>query len=757
MKPARTSTELASVVRYRVDALLRGSDPGQRSRTDTRDLVHLVRYMATGSGIRIVYHTTGVSARVDVWLDVFGQGASALTWEDLEYACALSLALKPREVTLPPAWDESIAHAFELERIKTSPLFTPSQEDLATQPEWLTESKTSESMAFAQPTPSLDAAGELLRALSRSDKETWVVTTLMSADALDQGLLLDEIHAVIGRGSRAEYSGAVVCARTIVASASPISPAILAGLAKRSPELEAVAISPKEAIGVWNDPAHALAGHAVAESHAIALARVPAAGNGKGLGISSRLPSATIRALDPALPKPRKPIRLGVATDIAGSTVDVALDAQDFRRHMFVEGKSGAGKSALLKNIAISWLETGYPLVVLDPHGDVAQAVAGHCALYTDRDTHYIRHWDDEHPIGLNPLAADSRETLSRNVDALLEHMQQVIDPTREGYFGERAKRMFWLAAEAGSQLFGRQVTIQIVQTLLLKQDYVAKLARAVRPLNGDLADRLVSEFVELPRHEWAELVSWYQSRFQMWQRTPALQRATGLGIDAVDMDAVLNGGVNLVVDLASPELGDPVAGLLGGIYLRKLRDAMGRRINRDTPVLIVFDEAHMFRDEAPDRLLAEGRKFGMALVIASQSADNLTPQLARAIEANVGSFISLRTGLNAAPAASLRLGGWPANELTRLPDLTAATSLSSNGVPTDAFTLTVDYYSKLDADGWTADSLATAAESVAQSTLQQLWYPHREMRLLTDSEVLDQVTSSIRLHGASSGEPEES
>ncbi|MDL9978650.1 ribosomal protein L7/L12 [Microbacterium sp. ASV49] len=728
------------VTRYDVDALLRGDDPGKRSCTDSRDLVHLVRYLPEGSGVRIVLHSAGGSGRVTAWLESFGTGASALTAPDLRYACALSLVLNAGRTVPVSDWPSGVVSAFELERIQMAPMFTTTTEDNAFPPDWVIEAKSVDQVTFAQPVPAPDSGAELLGALSRATHDIWVVTTLVAPSVLDQRLVLDELDAVISRGVRAAYAGAIVCARTIVASTGPVSPAVLSGLAKRSTEVEAVPIDPREARTLWIDPTRAVQGHAVAEGHAVALTRVPAAGSGKGLGIPSRVPSPDARPLDPLMPEPAVPIRLGVAVDIGGDVVEVQPDAQDARRHYFVEGKSGSGKSAFLKNMAISWLDTPYPLLCLDPHGDLAHAIAAHSADRIDRPTLYVRHGDTEHPIGLNVIAGANADTRSQNVDALLDHMQQVLDPRREGMFGDRAKRTFWLVAEAASHVYGDRLTVQVVQTLLLKQQHIRDLADRIQRVAPDIALRLRSELVNLHEKEWSELISWYQSRFQMWQRTQALRKITGTGVDAIDMLAVLDGHTNLVVDLASPQLGDPVAGILGGIYLRKLREAMGCRKDRDVPVLVLFDEAHIFQDEAPDRLLAEGRKYGLSLVIATQSIDNLTPRLARAIEANVGSYISLRTGLNGASTASARLGGWPANDLTRLPDLTAAASLSSRGIPTDPFTLHVDYYKRLEADGWTPERLADAAEAVAQHTLQKLWLPHADMTVPTDDEVISKL-----------------
>jgi ribosomal protein L7/L12 len=265
-----------------------------------------------------------------------------------------------------------------------------------------------------------------------------------------------------------------------------------------------------------------------------------------------------------------------------------------------------------------------------------------------------------------------------------------------------------------------------------------------VRPRSADAAARLDSELIGLGDKEFAELISWFASRLQPFLRTPALREILGTGEDAVDMLSVIEKGENLIVDLASLELGEDIARVLGALWLLKVRQAMGRRKDRKRPVVLLVDEAHLYTFGALPGLLAEARKFGIGIVVATQAADNLTPRLARAIEANVGSAISLRTGINAANAASERLGGWPAMQLTRLEDLTAAASLSRGGMPTNAFTLHVDHFDVVEAEGWDAERIAGAAEASAEQSSKTLWAPYADSHVLDDVSVLGNVRASM-------------
>ena len=154
-------------------------------------------------------------------------------------------------------------------------------------------------------------------------------------------------------------------------------------------------------------------------------------------------------------------------------------------------------------------------------------------------------------------------------------------------------------------------------------------------------------------------------------------------------MTATLEAGQSLLIDLGVHRLGEPTGRVIGATYLLKHWAALGQRRDRTKPHIILVDEAHLFSYGALPKLLAEARKFGVGVVVATQHLGQLTGELADAVESNTGHFVSLRTGLQSAQRASVRLGDWPRGELVRLPDLTAATSLTRQGVLTEPFTLT--------------------------------------------------------------------
>src|SRR5438874_10178580 len=84
---------------------------------------------------------------------------------------------------------------------------------------------------------------------------------------------------------------------------------------------------------------------------------------------------------------------------------DVTLDPEERRRHLYIVGQTGTGKSTLLLNLIRQDLVAGEGLALLDPHGDLAEAALAYVPRSRTNDLVYINPADSERPIGFNPLA----------------------------------------------------------------------------------------------------------------------------------------------------------------------------------------------------------------------------------------------------------------------------------------------------------------------------------------------------------------
>ena len=544
-------------------------------------------------------------------------------------------------------------------------------------------------------------------------------------------------------GSLHSYLGSPIRMRTFVTHVSGEVPARLRALVRRwGSGIELLSLPVCEHASALGGDASALVGHAVPEGLAMVMLRLPAAGRKAFPHITTSHPPIGAVALDPVPPRPATPLRLGRAMSVSGRRTDVLLDVKDLVRHAFVEGASGAGKSTVLLALMRGLAELGCGYSFFDPHGSTAESLARILPAQVIASTTFIRHSDTAHPVPLNILTGDEA-AIERAIDTFAEMMQQMYDPKHEGIVGPRWRRWFGLVALGCFAHFGERASLVHVAAVASDMTRVKTLASQVSSTHPELAHRLQREYIALPDSESSQIVSWGVSKLHPLVASQAMRDIIGTGADAVDVLTLMNERRALVVDLGMQALGVPAARMLGALWLIKTWAAMGRRDNPEQPHVLIIDEAHLHQYGALPSMLAEGRKFGLGVVVATQSIDALDSNLRGSLESNVGSFFSLRSGIRNAMRASVRLGNWPIEQLIRLPDLTAATTLSRDGILTESFTLEIDHFRRM------ARMLPGAAEQQRQlecllaSSLDRTWRPYSLMSSPSDADI---VTSLRRL-----------
>jgi hypothetical protein len=566
-------------------------------------------------------------------------------------------------------------------------------------------------------------------------------TVLAPATEVEQDMLGDDLAAGWDRIRTHElpsYRGSIVRLRTFVAAVSGEVPAaVRAAVRAWGSGLELEVIPDQRSLPAWHSTPSRLAGAVVPEGLALSLLRLPVAGTMASLGMPSRRPPLPARPLDPLPPRPSAPVRLGSAFSATGRKVDASLELTDLLRHAFIEGRTGAGKSTLLTSIGQSLAALDCGFTYLDPHGTGIDALLQVLPAEAMDRTTVVRHGDLEAPVRINILSETDPDRLDQVVEEFIELIQKMVDPQHTGMVGPRWKRWFNLIARAVVLHFGSSASLLHITAVASDLDRVRSLVARIRPVDPELSGLLMAEVGSLRGEEAATMSAWAMSKFHPLIASRAMRQIVGTGVDSVDVDAVVADRGGLLVDLAAPILGASAARVLAAIWMLKHWMAMGRRADPERPYIIMADEAHLLTFGALPAMLAEGRKFGFGLVLASQSIDGLPDTLQSGVEANVGTFVSLRLGLRTALSASARLGGWPVDELIHLPDLVAATSLSRGGVSTDAFRLTVDHHRRMSKAGLPDERSRARASAMTAISRSRLAVPHMHLAPPSDAELV--------------------
>ena len=358
------------------------------------------------------------------------------------------------------------------------------------------------------------------------------------------------------------------------------------------------------------------------------------------------------------------------------------LGRNDRRRHIYLIGKTGTGKSTLLFNLMLSDLERGHGFALLDPHGDLATLIADAVPPWRTNDVIYLDPSDLEHPVGFNPLhdvAADRRPLVAAHLLAAFMHVWggSLADWPRLTYFLTNGLRL--LLDAPGSTLLG-------LPRLLVDEPYRKRLLSHTR----DPAVRAFweIEFANLPDRDAAQAVMPIQNKIGTLLSPPTLRNMLGQTRSTIDVRRIMDNGQVLIVNLAKGKLGETPTHLLGAFLATAFAQAAEGRA--DTPeherrdFTLYADEFQNFATDSFASILSEARKYRLSLVLAHQFLGQLSPLLRQAVIGNAGSILAFRLGAEDAPLIAAELGIESKSALTDTSNFALWAKLLRDGIPSE-------------------------------------------------------------------------
>lgn len=359
------------------------------------------------------------------------------------------------------------------------------------------------------------------------------------------------------------------------------------------------------------------------------------------------------------------------------------LAPADRRRHLYLIGKTGTGKSTLLFNLMAADAESGRGFALLDPHGDLAVAIAD--SLPPGRnDVIYIDPADLTFAAGFNPLhavAPDQRALVTAHIVAAFRHIWGTSWGPRLEYILTEALRL--LLDTPGTTLLG-------LPRLLVDDDYRTRLLRQARdPLVRAFWE---SEFAAYPERLKAEAVAPLQNKIGTLLAAPAVRNMLGQPRSTLDLRRIMDRGQILIVNLSKGRLGEAPAHLLGALLVTGFAQAAAARTDRPErerrDFTLYADEFQNFATDSFASILSEARKYRLSLVLAHQFLGQLPPLLRQAVFGNAGSMVVFRVGAEDAPLLAAELGLGNAAAVIDTSNFKAWVKLMRDGQPLDAHLL---------------------------------------------------------------------
>ncbi|MBI2063928.1 MAG: type IV secretion system DNA-binding domain-containing protein [Candidatus Yanofskybacteria bacterium] len=313
----------------------------------------------------------------------------------------------------------------------------------------------------------------------------------------------------------------------------------------------------------------------------------------------------------------------------------------DRRRHMYVIGKTGMGKSELLKNIAIQDIQDGRGLAFVDPHGDPVEDLFDYIPEDRIKDVIYINPADLEYPIAFNVMEQvdpDKRHLVADGVMGVFKKIWVDVWSPRMEYILNNT--ILALLETPDATLLG-------INRMLAEKGYRTKVV-------SQLTDPVVKAF-------WTEEFAKYADRFAS-EATAAIQNKVGQFVSStlirniigqpkstLDMRKIMDEGKILLVNISKGRIGEDASRLLGALIITKIQLAAMSRV--DMPererkdFILVVDEFQNFATASFANILSEARKYHLSLMIAHQYVAQMDEGVRDAVFGNVGTIVSFRVG----------------------------------------------------------------------------------------------------------------
>jgi len=309
--------------------------------------------------------------------------------------------------------------------------------------------------------------------------------------------------------------------------------------------------------------------------------------------------------------------------------------------HIYCIGKTGVGKSTLLKNMALSDIERGLGCGIIDPHGDVSEEILRQIPGGRKKDVIYFNPADLEKPIAFNPLHAIHPNYHHLVASGLVSTFRKV-----------------W------SESWGPRLEYILRFTLLTLLWYPHATLLDIQPLLTDI--RFRNDVLVYVRDE--HILAFWKNEFEKYSPslrseaiTPILNK-TGLFISSLPLRSVvgqktssfrmqraLDDGKILIVNLSKGKIGEDACALLGSMLVTAIQLAAMHRATQEEhkrrPFYLYIDEMHSFITLAFADILAEARKYRLSLFLTHQYINQLQEPIRKAIFGNVGTIISFRVG----------------------------------------------------------------------------------------------------------------
>lgn len=323
--------------------------------------------------------------------------------------------------------------------------------------------------------------------------------------------------------------------------------------------------------------------------------------------------------------------------------VKFGIKKDDRRRHMYMIGTTGAGKTTLMRNMILQDIKNGEGVAVLDPHGDFYDYVLDRIPDNRLSDVVVLDPSDTQYPVAINML-----ELLDPAQKPLVASALVDVFKTRFAFsWGPRMEHL--LRNTFLTLLEVPNTTLLSVIRMVTDRNYRKYITHSLNdPILIAFWD---NEFEQISRNERmaTEAIAPLQNRIGPFLSTPMIRNIIGQAKSTIKFNEIIDSGKILLVNLSKGKIGDDISNILGGMLISRLwfaalnRASIFEENRRD--FFVYADEFQNFATITFATILSEARKFRLGLILGHQYISQLPIEVRDAIFGNVGTIISFRIG----------------------------------------------------------------------------------------------------------------
>jgi len=328
-------------------------------------------------------------------------------------------------------------------------------------------------------------------------------------------------------------------------------------------------------------------------------------------------------------------------TNYHNNFVPFGIKREDRRRHLYCIGKSGSGKSKLLELLIHTDIKDGHGVAVLDPHGDLVDAVLRVIPPERMKDVVLFDPADTEFPIAFNPLEKVDEAYKMQLTIGFLDIFKKLFGDNWT-YRLEHVLRYTTLAL-----LDSPNTTVLSILKMLTDKNYRQKI---VARINDNVVKSFwVSEFAAWSEKYDAEAITPLLNKVGQLVATNMIRNIIGQPDTKFDIRDIMDNKKILLMKVSKGLLGEENSSLIGSMIITKMYQAAMSRadtLEEHRPDFYFYvDEFQNFATDTFYEILSEARKYHLNLTIAHQYMGQLSDKIRQTVFGNVGSMISFRVG----------------------------------------------------------------------------------------------------------------